>query len=50
LRACDGEVKTAIISHYTGSSSADARRMLDAAHGHLRNALQGHVGSNGPAR
>jgi N-acetylmuramic acid 6-phosphate etherase len=50
LRDCSGEVKTAIVSHYTGSSSGDARRLLDAAHGHLRNALRGHVGSNGPAR
>jgi N-acetylmuramic acid 6-phosphate etherase len=50
LSDCGGEVKTAIVSHYTGYSSIDARRLLDAAHGHLRNALQGHVGSNGPAR
>src|SRR3972149_6939593 len=50
LRDCGGEVKPAIVSHYTGYSSNEARRLLDAAHGHLRNALQGHVGSNGPAR
>jgi N-acetylmuramic acid 6-phosphate etherase len=40
LRACNGEVKTAIVSHCTGSSSEDARRMLHAAHGHLRRALE----------
>jgi N-acetylmuramic acid 6-phosphate etherase len=43
LRDCGGEVKTAIVSHYTGYSSVDARRLLAASHGHLRNALQGHV-------
>jgi len=42
LSDCGGEVKTAIVSHYTGYSSADARRLLDATHGHLRNALQQH--------
>jgi N-acetylmuramic acid 6-phosphate etherase len=50
LLDCGGEVKTAIVSHYRGCSSSDARIYLDAAHGHLRNALQGHVSSNGPAR
>jgi N-acetylmuramic acid 6-phosphate etherase len=50
LRDCGGEVKTAIVSHYTGYSSIDARRLLESAHGHLRNALQGRDGSNGPAR
>jgi N-acetylmuramic acid 6-phosphate etherase len=50
LRDCGGEVKTAIVSHYTGYSSIDARRLLESAHGHLRNALQGHDGSNGPVR
>jgi N-acetylmuramic acid 6-phosphate etherase len=43
LHDCGGEVKTAIVSHYTGYSSMDARRLLAASHGHLRNALQGHV-------
>jgi N-acetylmuramic acid 6-phosphate etherase len=43
LRDSGGEVKTAIVRHYTGCSSAEARRMLDAAHGHLRSALQGHI-------
>jgi N-acetylmuramic acid 6-phosphate etherase len=42
-----GEVKTAIIRHYTGSSPDEARRLLDAAHGHLRRALQGHQATNG---
>jgi len=50
LQDCGGEVKTAIVSHYTGYSSIDARRLLESAHGHLRNALQGRDGSNGPAR
>jgi N-acetylmuramic acid 6-phosphate etherase len=50
LSDCSGEVKTAIVSHYKGCSSNDARQLLEAAHGHLRSALQGHVGSNGPAR
>ena len=47
---CGGEVKTAIVSHYNGCSSTDARRLLDAAHGHLRNALHGRVSRNGPVR
>jgi N-acetylmuramic acid 6-phosphate etherase len=47
LNDCGGEVKTAIVSHYRACNSNDARRYLDAAHGHLRSALQGHVG-NGP--
>ncbi len=50
LRDCGGEVKTAIVSHYNGCSSTDARRMLDEAHGHLRNALHGRISSNGPLR
>ncbi|MEX2309015.1 MAG: N-acetylmuramic acid 6-phosphate etherase [Pirellulales bacterium] len=50
LRDCGGEVKTAIISHYTGYSSLEARQLLDASHGHLRNALQGRVSNNGPDR
>jgi N-acetylmuramic acid 6-phosphate etherase len=46
LKECGGEVKTAIISHYTGYNSADARRLLEASQGHLRTALQG-IASNG---
>jgi len=49
LRDCGGEVKTAIVSHYTGYNSAEARRLLADSHGHLRKALQGHhVATNGP--
>jgi N-acetylmuramic acid 6-phosphate etherase len=48
LTDCGGEVKTAIVSHYTGYSSMEARRLLDAAHGHLRKALEGHPSHNGP--
>jgi N-acetylmuramic acid 6-phosphate etherase len=46
LKECGGEVKTAIVSHYTGYNSDDARRLLDASQGHLRSALQG-IKSNG---
>lgn len=48
LHECGGEVKTAILSHYTGFTSVDARRQLAAHDGHLKNALQNHVG-NGTA-
>jgi N-acetylmuramic acid 6-phosphate etherase len=43
LRACDGEVKTAIVSHCTGTSSKHARELLSGNHGHLRKALRQHV-------
>jgi N-acetylmuramic acid 6-phosphate etherase len=46
LRDCGGEVKTAIVSHYTGFSSIDARRLLADSHGHLRKALEGRVTNN----
>jgi N-acetylmuramic acid 6-phosphate etherase len=46
LRDCGGEVKTAIVRHYTGYTSADARQLLTASHGHLRKALEGHSGNN----
>jgi N-acetylmuramic acid 6-phosphate etherase len=46
LRACDGEVKTAIVSHYTGFSSVEARQLLANSHGHLRKALEGSVANN----
>ena len=46
LRDCGGEVKTAIVSHYTGFSSAEARQLLSASHGHLRKALEGHSANN----
>jgi N-acetylmuramic acid 6-phosphate etherase len=46
LRDCGGEVKTAIVSHYTGYTSVDARRLLAASHGHLRKALEGHSANN----
>lgn len=41
LQDCSGEVKTAVVSHYRGVPSNDARRILAASHGHLRNALHG---------
>jgi N-acetylmuramic acid 6-phosphate etherase len=46
LHECGGEVKTAIVRHYTGYSSADARQLLANSHGHLRAALQG-IANNG---
>jgi N-acetylmuramic acid 6-phosphate etherase len=42
LRSCGGEVKTAIVSHYTGYSSDEARHLLTATKGHLRKALEQH--------
>ncbi|MCI0335355.1 MAG: N-acetylmuramic acid 6-phosphate etherase [Planctomycetes bacterium] len=50
LNECGGEVKTAIVSHYTGFTSVDARRLLAASEGHLKNALQGHVNNGADAR
>jgi N-acetylmuramic acid 6-phosphate etherase len=47
LKRCDGEVKTAIVSHRLGLSPEDARESLVAACGHLRRALEGHVLANG---
>jgi N-acetylmuramic acid 6-phosphate etherase len=46
LKESGGEVKTAIVRHYTGDSSADARQRLEAAHGHLRTALKDHLNIN----
>jgi N-acetylmuramic acid 6-phosphate etherase len=43
LRDCGGEVKTAIVSHYTGANSAEARQLLSASNGHLRKALADHL-------
>jgi N-acetylmuramic acid 6-phosphate etherase len=50
LRDCAGEVKTAIVRHYTGYTSADARQLLSASQGHLRKALEGHTGNSTPAQ
>jgi N-acetylmuramic acid 6-phosphate etherase len=50
LKDSDGEVKTAIIRHYTGHSPAEARQLLSASHGHLKRALQGHLNNNTPAK
>ena len=49
LRACGGEVKTAIVSHCTGASSERARQLLAGTHGHLRKALQKHAANGVPA-
>jgi N-acetylmuramic acid 6-phosphate etherase len=46
LRECGGEVKTAIVSFHRGVDSGDARRILAASHGHLRNALHGHINND----
>jgi N-acetylmuramic acid 6-phosphate etherase len=46
LHECDGEVKTAIVSHYTGFSSVEARQLLASSHGHLRKALEGRAANN----
>jgi N-acetylmuramic acid 6-phosphate etherase len=50
LQDCDGEVKTAIVSHDRGVSAEVARQLLLEAHGHLRKALGGHKAQNGSAR
>lgn len=49
LHDAGGEVKTAIVCHYTGYSSAEARQLLSASHGHLRTALKGHFNNSAPA-
>ncbi len=49
LRACGGEVKTAIVSHCTATSSEHARQLLAGTHGHLRKALQQHAANGVPA-
>jgi N-acetylmuramic acid 6-phosphate etherase len=49
LRACGGEVKTAIVSHCTGASSEHARQLLAGTHGHLRKALQQYAADGVPA-
>jgi len=44
LTRCNGEVKTAIVSHRLGLSPDEARASLQAARGHLRGALEaGHL-------
>jgi N-acetylmuramic acid 6-phosphate etherase len=48
LRESDGEVKTAIVRHYTGYSSVEARKLLLASHGHLRSVLKHHLNNNAP--
>jgi len=40
LERCDGELKTAIVSHLGGVLPGEARARLDAAGGHLRSALE----------
>lgn len=40
LDSCDGEVKTAIVSHLCGHNPADARSCLNDANGQLRVALE----------
>jgi N-acetylmuramic acid 6-phosphate etherase len=49
LDRCNGEVKTAIVSHRLGMSPDDARAALQGARGHLRRALEGGVLANGKA-
>lgn len=48
LAACDGELKTAVVSRRRGVSTAEARRLLAAAGGQLRGAL-GEDGADGRA-
>src|SRR3954470_23359225 len=43
LKESGGEVKTAIVRHYTGYSLGEARQLLLASQGHLRTALKGHL-------
>jgi N-acetylmuramic acid 6-phosphate etherase len=40
LDACDGEVKTAIVSHQRAVDAEEARRILRAVDGHLRAAIE----------
>jgi N-acetylmuramic acid 6-phosphate etherase len=40
MASCGGDVKTAIVSHQTGSSPSEARAKLDAVGGRLRAALE----------
>ncbi len=40
LERCNGELKTAIVAHRLATDPAEARRRLQAAHGHLRLALE----------
>ncbi len=47
LNRCGGEVKTAIVSYRLDLSPDQARSKLQAAHGHLRRALDGAAISNG---
>ena len=41
LRACDGELKTAVVAHNLEVAAEEARRRLAASEGHLRRALEG---------
>ena len=41
LAACDGEVKTAIVSHFQGVSKQDAQEIIRGSGGRLRVALEG---------
>jgi len=47
LKRCDGEVKTAIVSHKLGLSPELARARLKAAQGHLRQVLESENVSTG---
>jgi N-acetylmuramic acid 6-phosphate etherase len=49
LNRCGGEVKTAIVSYRLDLSPEQARSKLQAAKGHLRQALETPVHSNGKA-
>jgi len=47
LKRCDGEVKTAIVSHKLGLSPGLARARLKTAQGHLRQVLESENASSG---
>ncbi len=49
LGRCDGQVKTAIVAQRLGKTPEKARALLQAAHGHLRRALENGAGENGQA-
>ena len=48
LKACDGEVKTAIVSFHSGHTPEQSRRLLTSNGGHLQKALSRRSSDNVP--